>query len=226
MTPRRVRWIEDAERVDLAIYAAVAGTPTPALDGAMSRLSRAAVYSRLSLTAAAVLALTGAQGGRRAAGLAGSFRSRSRRPSSTSLSSPSYAGGAPTGSREKSRSHATSGCRSRARSRPDTRPPPSRSRPASATCRRRPALRCGFSPPSSPTRASTPAFTTRAMPCWARSSAPRWGGAAHDPRVRPDRAAGADMEGSFPATGLRSLAIAATASILDRARHAVIAPMA
>ena len=67
MAPRRVRWIEDAERVDLAIYAAVAGTPTPALDGAMSRLSRAADYSRLSLTAAAVLALTGAQAGRRAA---------------------------------------------------------------------------------------------------------------------------------------------------------------
>ena len=53
------RWIEDAERVDIAIYAAVARTPTPALDGAMSRLSRAADYSRLSLTAAALLALTG-----------------------------------------------------------------------------------------------------------------------------------------------------------------------
>ena len=66
MASRRVRWIEDAERVDLAIYAAVAGTPTPALDGAMSRLSRAADYSRLSLTAAAALVLTGAQG-RRAA---------------------------------------------------------------------------------------------------------------------------------------------------------------
>ena len=30
--PRRPRWIEDAERVDLAIYAAIARTPTPALD--------------------------------------------------------------------------------------------------------------------------------------------------------------------------------------------------
>ena len=57
---RRLRgWIEDAERVDIAIYAAVARTPTPALDGAMSRLSRAADYSRLSLIAAALLALTG-----------------------------------------------------------------------------------------------------------------------------------------------------------------------
>ena len=51
----RARWIEDAERVDLAIYAAIARTHTPALDVAMSRLSRAADYSRLSITAAALL---------------------------------------------------------------------------------------------------------------------------------------------------------------------------
>ena len=38
----RAHWIEDAERLDLAIYAAIARTPTPALDVAMSRLSRAA----------------------------------------------------------------------------------------------------------------------------------------------------------------------------------------
>ena len=50
-------WIEDAERLDLAIYAAIARTPTPALDVAMSRLSRAADYSRLSLASAALLAL-------------------------------------------------------------------------------------------------------------------------------------------------------------------------
>ena len=55
--PRRPAWIEDAERLDLAIYAAIARTPTPALDVAMSRLSRAADYSRLSLTSAALLAL-------------------------------------------------------------------------------------------------------------------------------------------------------------------------
>lgn len=64
MAPCRVRWIE---RVDLAIYPAVAGTPTPAPHGAMSRLSRAADYSRLSLAAAAALVLTGAQAGGRAA---------------------------------------------------------------------------------------------------------------------------------------------------------------
>ena len=62
-----MRWIEDAARVDLAVYAAIAQTPTPALDVAMSRLARAADYSRLSLASAALLALTGGRTGRRAA---------------------------------------------------------------------------------------------------------------------------------------------------------------
>jgi membrane-associated phospholipid phosphatase len=62
-----VRLVDDANRLDLAVYAAIARTPTPSLDGAMSRLSRAADYSRLSLTSAAVLALTGGRTGRRAA---------------------------------------------------------------------------------------------------------------------------------------------------------------
>lgn len=52
-------WLEDAERVDLAVYAAVARTPTPTLDDAMSRLSSAADYSRLSMAFAALLALAG-----------------------------------------------------------------------------------------------------------------------------------------------------------------------
>jgi membrane-associated phospholipid phosphatase len=52
------RWLEDAERLDVALYAAIAQTPTPALDRAMARLSRAADGSRLSLAAAAVLAAT------------------------------------------------------------------------------------------------------------------------------------------------------------------------
>jgi membrane-associated phospholipid phosphatase len=64
---RRQRWLEDAERLDLAIYAAIARTPTPGLDGAMSRLSHAADYSRLSLLSAALLALPGGRTGRRAA---------------------------------------------------------------------------------------------------------------------------------------------------------------
>ena len=60
-------WIQDAERVDVAIYAAVAATPTPTLDAAMSRLTRAANYSRLSLGAAALLSVAGGPQGRRAA---------------------------------------------------------------------------------------------------------------------------------------------------------------
>ncbi len=60
-------WIDDAERLDVALYAAVARTPTPALDLAMARLSHAADYSRISLAAAALLATAGGPKGRRAA---------------------------------------------------------------------------------------------------------------------------------------------------------------
>ena len=59
--------MEDVERLDLAIYAAIARTPTPALDAAIGNLSRAADYSRLSLASAGLLALTGGKPGRRAA---------------------------------------------------------------------------------------------------------------------------------------------------------------
>lgn len=61
------RWLDEAERVDVAVYAAIARTSTPALDRAMADLSRAADYSRLSIAAAAVLALAGGATGRRAA---------------------------------------------------------------------------------------------------------------------------------------------------------------
>jgi undecaprenyl-diphosphatase len=61
------RWLEDAERVDVALYAAIAQTPTPALDRAMARLSHAADYSRLSLASSAILAAGGGRQGRRAA---------------------------------------------------------------------------------------------------------------------------------------------------------------
>lgn len=64
---RLARWLRDAERVDVALYAAIAQTPTPALDRAMARLSQAANYSRLSLASAAVLAATQGRPGRRAA---------------------------------------------------------------------------------------------------------------------------------------------------------------
>jgi membrane-associated phospholipid phosphatase len=67
--PGLAGWLEDGERIDVAVYAAVAQTPTPALDRAMARLSGAADYSRLSLVSAAVLAATGGRRGRRAATL-------------------------------------------------------------------------------------------------------------------------------------------------------------
>lgn len=63
------RWLEDAERIDLAVYAAIARTETPTLDRAMSRLSRAADYSRLSLASAGLLAAAGGTSGRRAAAM-------------------------------------------------------------------------------------------------------------------------------------------------------------
>jgi len=67
--PRVPPWLQDAERVDVALYDAIARTPTPALDRAMARLSRAADYSRLSLASAAVLAATGGRRGRSAAAI-------------------------------------------------------------------------------------------------------------------------------------------------------------
>ena len=61
------RWLEEAERVDVAVYAAIAQTDTPVLDRALSRLSRAADYSRLSLASAAILSVAGGARGRGAA---------------------------------------------------------------------------------------------------------------------------------------------------------------
>ena len=60
-------WLADARNVDDAVYAAIARTPTPALDRGMSGLSHAANYSRLWVASAAVLALVGGRSGRRAA---------------------------------------------------------------------------------------------------------------------------------------------------------------
>jgi undecaprenyl-diphosphatase len=60
-------WLADAERLDVAIYAAIAATLSPALDSAMGRLTRAADHSKLSLSAAAALAAFGGLDGRRAA---------------------------------------------------------------------------------------------------------------------------------------------------------------
>jgi membrane-associated phospholipid phosphatase len=65
--PSARAWLRDAERVDVALYAAIARTPTPALDRAMAGLSRAADYSRLSIGAATVIAAVGGRQARRAA---------------------------------------------------------------------------------------------------------------------------------------------------------------
>ena len=67
MRSERRGWLGDAERIDLAVYAAIAATPTPALDRGMSRLTRAADRSQLWLAAAALLAAGRGEPGRRAA---------------------------------------------------------------------------------------------------------------------------------------------------------------
>ena len=67
MPIKRPGWLIDAERVDHAVYEAIADTDTPALDHAMNRLTRAANYSRLSLAAAGLLAATRGRPGRHAA---------------------------------------------------------------------------------------------------------------------------------------------------------------
>ncbi len=59
-------WWGEVNRLDLAVYAAIAATPTPTLDRAFRRLSQAADHSKLWLTSAALLAATGGVSGRRA----------------------------------------------------------------------------------------------------------------------------------------------------------------
>lgn len=60
-------WGEELNKLDLAVYAAIAVTPTPAMDVALRRLSRTASYSRLWLGCSAVIAACGGERGRRAA---------------------------------------------------------------------------------------------------------------------------------------------------------------
>jgi undecaprenyl-diphosphatase len=59
--------MHDVERVDVAVYAAVASTPTPALDAGMRRLASAADGSRLWMGAAAAMCALQGPRGRRAA---------------------------------------------------------------------------------------------------------------------------------------------------------------
>jgi undecaprenyl-diphosphatase len=59
--------VAEAERLDLALYRAVADTRTPALDLALARLSQAANHSKISIGLALALALAGGRNGTRAA---------------------------------------------------------------------------------------------------------------------------------------------------------------
>jgi membrane-associated phospholipid phosphatase len=59
--------LAEVRALDEALYDAVVATPTPGLDSAMRRLSRAANYSRLSIGIALTLAAAGGSRGRRAA---------------------------------------------------------------------------------------------------------------------------------------------------------------
>jgi membrane-associated phospholipid phosphatase len=64
---RAARGLRELGAVDRAVYAAVAATPTPALDEPLRRLSHAANNSRIWLAVAAGLRVAGGQAGRRAA---------------------------------------------------------------------------------------------------------------------------------------------------------------
>jgi len=59
--------LDDIEEIDLAIYAAIAGTDTPTLDEPLRRLSNGANFSKIWIGAAGVMALTCGSRGRRAA---------------------------------------------------------------------------------------------------------------------------------------------------------------
>ena len=67
VVPDREGWWEELNSLDLAVYVAVASTPTPTLDRVFRRLARAADHSKLWLASAAVLATVGGERGRRAA---------------------------------------------------------------------------------------------------------------------------------------------------------------
>jgi len=59
--------LAEVERLDLALYCAVTGTRTPALDAVLARVSQAAMYSRISVGLALLFALAGGRSGTRAA---------------------------------------------------------------------------------------------------------------------------------------------------------------
>ena len=62
-------WGREVQALDVAVYAAIAATPTPTLDRAFTAVSRAADRSKLWTATAAALALAGGHDGRRAAAM-------------------------------------------------------------------------------------------------------------------------------------------------------------
>ena len=62
-----IGWQEEIGKLDIALYAAGAATPTPRLDRYLRSLSRAADHSKLWIGTAAALATTGGRPGQRAA---------------------------------------------------------------------------------------------------------------------------------------------------------------
>ncbi len=58
----REGWWQEVNNLDLAVYAAIAATPTPSLDRVLRQLSRAADNSKLWVSTAAVLATVGGTG--------------------------------------------------------------------------------------------------------------------------------------------------------------------
>ena len=67
VTADRRPWREEVVRLDVAVYAAIAATPTPAMDAALRGLSRAADRSRLWIACSALFVAFGGDRGRRAA---------------------------------------------------------------------------------------------------------------------------------------------------------------
>jgi membrane-associated phospholipid phosphatase len=64
---RAPHWRREITALDVAVYAAIAATPTPTLDRAFAAVSRAADHSKLWTATAAALAVGGGSAGRRAA---------------------------------------------------------------------------------------------------------------------------------------------------------------
>ena len=59
--------LHELRDLDLAVYRAIAGTPTPSIDDLLRHLSDAASFSKLWIGIAAGLAIVGGQSGRRTA---------------------------------------------------------------------------------------------------------------------------------------------------------------